>query len=166
MGRVIPFWSLGHRVRVAGPTRRISVGVRPWGADPASVQADHRRDLRAVLPIWGVRAAPLQGLGQAWDGAEPRRGPQDLAVARPGGPHAQRQEHPGSLDAGRRSVLRSNLRKHPMASRVSLNGQREVTPAPTSAVAPTRGLRLVEVGLHWPLETFIRLKLTRLAERG
>jgi glycosyltransferase involved in cell wall biosynthesis len=53
-------------------------------------------------------------------------------------------------------VLRADLRKPSLARRLSLNGLPE---------GPAR-LRLVEVGLSWPPETFLALKLGRLAERG
>jgi glycosyltransferase involved in cell wall biosynthesis len=53
-----------------------------------------------------------------------------------------------------------------MARRLSLNGHREAMRSSAYAARPARGLRLVELGLRWPPETFLQLKLARLADRG
>jgi glycosyltransferase involved in cell wall biosynthesis len=92
-----------------------------------------------------------------------------MAMARRVASHAQAQIHPGSLGASGRSVLWPDLREPAMAIRVPLSGQNghpEPTPASDRGAGAIGGMRLVEVGLRWPPETFLQLKLTRLADRG
>ena len=52
------------------------------------------------------------------------------------------------------------------ATRPSPDDDRSTASASASASGRPRGLRLLEVGLHWPPETFLQLKFERLAARG